>query len=488
MYLGIDLGTSGVKAVLVDDRQDIVDQANAPLAVDRPQPLWSEQNPDDWWHAVDKVMLTLKRNHPMQLAAVRGIGLAGQMHGATLLDASDHVLRPAILWNDGRSRSECAVLEAREPASQKITGNIVMPGFTAPKLVWVARHEPEIFAQVAKVLLPKDYIRLRMTGEHISDMSDASGTLWLDVASRDWSDIMLMASGLSRDQMPHLVDGNKPAGSLRKKIASKWGMGAGVIIAGGGGDNAAAAVGVGAVEPGRAFLSLGTSGVLFVTNAAFSPNPEQAVHAFCHCLPSIWHQMSVILSAADCLSWVTALTGAVGEASLLAEVEAAGDRPGELVFLPYLSGERTPHNDPKAMGVFFGLDHKTDRAALARAVLEGVAFAFADGQDALLATGTTIGDISVVGGGARSPYWGRILASALGRPLFYHTGCESGPAFGAARLARLAVTGDNPLSICTAPATNRIVEPDANLAEPYHTRRSVYRRLYQTLRAEFNRR
>ena len=362
---------------------------------------------------------------------MKGIGLSGQMHGATLLDSRDRVLRPAILWNDGRCVAECDELEAREPASRRITGNLAMPGFTAPKLIWVARYEAEVFAMTTRVLLPKDYVRLRMTGEHVSEMSDASGTLWLDVAARDWSDPMLAATGLSRDHMPHLVEGSEPGGALRAAVAAEWGVPAGVPVAGGAGDNAAAAAGIGAVVPGSGFLSLGTSGVLFVSNAAFSPNPEQAVHAFCHCLPDTWHQMSVILSAASCLKWVTALTGAADEASLLEEVEAAGDRPGDLVFLPYLSGERTPHNDPKAMGVFFGLTHDVDRAGLARAVLEGVAFAFADGQDALLKAGAEINAISVVGGGARGRYWGRILASVLGRSLHYPTS--------AVRLARHSV-------------------------------------------------
>ena len=430
----------------------------------------------------------IRRANPTALAAVKGIGLSGQMHGATLLDSQDRVLRPAILWNDGRCVAECDELEAREPASRSITGNLAMPGFTAPKLIWVARNEAEVFSMVTRVLLPKDYVRLRMTGEHVSEMSDASGTLWLDVAARDWSDPMLAATGLSRDHMPRLVEGSEPGGSLRAAVAAEWGVPAGVPVAGGAGDNAAAAVGTGAVTPGSGFLSLGTSGVLFVSNAAFSPNPEQAVHAFCHCLPDTWHQMSVILSAASCLKWVTVLTGATDEASLLEEVEAAGERAGDLVFLPYLSGERTPHNDPKAMGVFFGLTHDVDRAGLARAVLEGVAFAFADGQDALLKAGAEINAISVVGGGARSCYWGRVLASVLGRPLHYHTGGKIGPAFGAARLARLAVTGEDPSVVCAPPPVSHVVEPVPDLVDACGSRQPVFRRLYKALKPEFARR
>jgi len=487
MYLGIDLGTSGVKAVLVDDAQAVIGQGTAPLEVSRPKPLWSEQDPEAWWRATGAAVGALKAAHPRELAAVRGIGLSGQMHGATLLDDRDRVLRPAILWNDGRSAAECAELERREPASRKITGNLAMPGFTAPKLLWVAAHEPDIFRRTARVLLPKDHLRLRLTGEAVSEMSDAAGTLWLDVAARAWSDPMLAATGLTRDHMPRLVEGSEASGTLRPELAAAWGMGAGVVVAGGAGDNAAGAAGVGTVAPGRAFLSLGTSGVYFVANAAFSPNPEQAVHAFCHCLPATWHQMTVMLSAAACLTWVAALTGAGDEAALLAEIEAAGDAPSSVTFLPYLAGERTPHNDANAQGVFFGLTFAADRAALGRAVLEGVAFAFADGQDALMAAGAQIDAVSVIGGGARSPLWGRILAAVLGRPLTYHAGGEVGPAFGAARLGRLAATGEDPLAVCTPPPVDQVIEPDKALAAQYAEKLPRFRRLYRELREEFGR-
>jgi xylulokinase len=406
------------------------------------------------------------------------------MHGATLLDAGDRVLRPAILWNDGRSAAECAELERRVPASRAITGNLAMPGFTAPKLLWVAAHEPAVFRRTARVLLPKDYLRLRLSGEHASDMSDAAGTLWLDVGRRAWSPPMLAATELDERNMPRLAEGCEPTGRLRAALAAEWGMRADVVIAGGGGDNAAGAVGVGVIHPGDAFLSLGTSGVYFVAGDRFRPAPQDGVHAFCHCLPAAWHQMSVILSAASCLSWITALSGAASETALLAEVEGA-DRDPRVIFLPYLSGERTPHNDPAATGVFFGLTHATTRADLARAVLEGVAFAFADGQAALLASGTRIGRIAVIGGGARSRFWGTLLASALDRPLHYHVGGEHGTAFGAARLARLAVTGEDPATVCTTPSVESVVEPDPALRERYAARLDVFRSLYASLKPRF---
>lgn len=484
MYLGIDLGTSSVKILLVDERQRVVGEASSPLVVSRPRPLWSEQDPEDWWRAAGAAVAEIRRSHGAALASVRAIGLSGQMHGAILLDEADRVLRPAILWNDGRAEAECAELERREPRSREITGNLAMPGFTAPKVLWVERHEPEVRRRVRRVLLPKDWLRLRLTGEHVSEMSDASGTLWLDVAHRTWSAPMLAATGLDERAMPRICEGSEPSGRLRLAVAEAWGMARDVAVAGGGGDNAAGAAGVGVVEPGRALLSLGTSGVYFVAGSSFAPNPDRAVHAFCHCLPGTWHQMSVLLSAASCLQWVTQATGVTDEASLLAEVEAA-DRPSNVFFLPYLSGERTPHNDPHARGVLFGLGHDTSRADLGRAVLEGVAFAFADGQDALLVAGTRIDEVTVIGGGARSVLWTRILASTLDRPLRLHSGGEHGAAFGAARLARLAVTGESPAEICAAPELAREVLPEPALVGRYADRRVLFQRLYGDLRDTF---
>lgn len=322
MYLGIDLGTSEVKLLLMEESGEVAATAGAALTVSRPHPQWSEQDPAQWWSATITAMQQLRASHGEALGRVRAIGLSGQMHGAVLLDAQDRVLRPAILWNDGRSHQECDALTAREPRLPAITGNLAMPGFTAPKLAWVARHEPEIFRQTATVLLPKDYLRLMLTGEKVSEMSDAAGTLWLDVARRDWSDAMLEATGLRRSHMPRLVEGSAPSGTLRRALADEWGMAPEVIVAGGGGDNAASAVGIGATRPGDGFVSLGTSGVLFVVTDRLRANTGSAVHAFCHALPGRWHQMSVMLSAASCLSWITRATGAQNEAALLPEAQA----------------------------------------------------------------------------------------------------------------------------------------------------------------------
>ena len=481
MYLGIDVGTSCVKAVLVDEHDTVVDQASAPLTISRLHPLWSEQQPADWWAATNGAVASLD---PKKRAGVKIIGLAGQMHGATLLDKNMQALRPAILWNDGRSGAECAALEAAVPELGQITGNRAMPGFTAPKLQWVRNHEPEVFAATNMVLLPKDYVRLRMTGDTASDMSDSAGTLWLDVAARDWSDTMLAATGLDRSNMPTLFEGNGVTGQLRAELAEAWGM-ARVPVVAGGGDNAAGAVGVGVVRPGDAFLSLGTSGVLFLANDGYRPNPAGGVHSFCHALPGRWHQMSVILSAASCVDWAARLCGVADAASLFALVEARGTPTTTELFLPYLSGERTPHNDPNAKGVLFGLTHETDTASLGQAVLEGVAFAFRDGLDALLDSGATLDTITVIGGGARSAYWGKILASALGRPLIYRDGGEVGPAFGAARLARLGLGTDTIEDVCPPPPIINVIAPDDRLSDRFAAKRPLFRHLYSTLKSSF---
>lgn len=486
MYMGIDLGTSSVKVILIDEGGELVDEAAAPLTLSRPKPLWSEQDPQAWWEATLSAVLALKARRALD--AVAGIGLSGQMHGAVLLDAEERVLRPAILWNDGRAGAECAELERREPRSRDITGNMAMPGFTAPKLLWVAKNEPEIFARTARILLPKDWIRLKLIGEAVSEMSDAAGTLWLDVGQRRWSPAMLEATGLNESHMPRLIEGTEVSGQLTSDAASALGLRPGIPVAGGGGDNAAGAAGIGVVRPGSAFVSLGTSGVIFVADDTLKTDPDRGVHAFCHCIPGMWHRMAVILSAAATLSFAARLSGAADEASLLAETEAAGvasQNQGRLVFLPYLSGERTPHNDPAATGVVFGLNGATTRADLGRAALEGVAFALADGLQALEARGGAIDALSVIGGGARSKLWGRILAAALQRPLTYHHGGEVGPALGAARLALIAATGGSPDAACPPPPVSHVIEPEHALIEGLDHRRNLFRRLYADLKETF---
>ena len=481
MYLGIDIGTSGIKAVLVNDIGAVVSESRVPLSVSRPHSLWSEQDPRDWWSATNQAVSLLDAR---LRADVRAIGLSGQMHGAVLLDRGRKVIRPAILWNDGRSGAECDDILAREPEACTLTGNLVMPGFTASKLVWVRKHEPEHWERVDLVLLPKDYIRLRMTGSAVSDMSDASGTLWLDVECRRWSERMLNACDLTEQMMPTLCEGSAPTGILRDELAEAWGMNR-VAVAGGGGDNAAGAVGVGVIHDGDALLSLGTSGVLFAATSTFRPNVAGTVHAFCHALPNRWHQMSVMLNAASCLDWVTALTRQSNVPDMLAELETSGRTDTPEIFLPYLTGERTPHNNPHAKGVFFGMSAATDSLSLGLSTLQGVALALADGMDVLTEAGTRFDSISVIGGGARSAYWGRILASALGKPLVYRDGGDVGPSYGAARLARLSLGEDTVEDICRAPAILNVIEPDRQAAEILSEKRNKFRRLYKNLATLF---
>jgi len=480
VYLGIDVGTSSVKAVLIDADQRLVASRSAPLEVSRPHPGWSEQDPDSWWTATAGTLDDLARAHPREMAAVRGIGLSGHMHGATILGADDRPLRPCILWNDVRSAEEAAELD-RDPRFRQITGNIVFPGFTAPKLVWVARHEPEVFAKVAMVLLPKDYVRLKLTGDHASEMSDSAGTSWLDVGKRDWSDDLLAATRLTRAQMPKLYEGSAATGKLLPELASRWGMASPPVVAGGGGDNAASACGVGVVRPGTAFVSLGTSGVLFVSNARFSPDPATAVHAFCHAVPGTWHQMGVILSAAGSLEWLAETFGvSAGELTRPLEDDRGG--PGALMFLPYLGGERTPHNDAGIRGSFSGISYSTDRTALARAVLEGVAFAFADNLAALRSAGADVSRALAVGGGSRSRKWLRIIASTLDIAIDVPEEGDFGAGLGAARLGLIAAEGADPFAICTQPKIIETIEPDRSLVPAYAESYATYRRLYPAIK------
>ncbi|MEQ6202191.1 xylulokinase [Sulfitobacter sp. HNIBRBA2951] len=475
-YLGIDLGTSSLKVIAVDDAQRVLAEHAVPLTVSRPHAGWSEQDPATWVAALDTAMRAL--GEQTDLSGVRGIGLSGHMHGATLLDKSDAVLTPCILWNDTRAAQEAAQMDA-DPQFRALTGNIVFAGFTAPKLAWVKTHLPDIFDQTAKVLLPKDYLRLTLTGEHVAEMSDAAGTAWLDVARRDWSDDLLAATGLDRSHMPRLVEGSDASGTLRDTLADEWGLPKGVIVAGGGGDNAASAIGAGVVAKGDAFVSLGTSGVLFAASDAYQPDPATAVHTFCHALPDTWHQMGVILAATDALEWLCRLSGQTAEALTrdLGQLSA----PDRTLFLPYLGGERTPHNNTAMRGQFLHLDHSTDARAAARAVLEGVAFAFADCQAALQATGTQITRAVALGGGAKSDYWLQVIATTLNIPLMRPAGGDFGAALGAARLAIMATTGAG-RDVASLPPIAETIDPDTSLASAFTDAHARYRAAYHALK------
>lgn len=474
MFLGIDIGTSSVKVAVVNEDDRVCATASSPLEVLRPAHRCSEQHPQDWWTATRDAVRRLPRE---SREAVRAIGLSGQMHGATVLDAQARVLRPAILWNDTRSGKQCDELEDGLPELSAITGNRATPGFTAPKLLWLRRHEPEVFARIAKVLLPKDYVRLRLTGEYATDLSDAAGTLWLDVAARRWSEQALAACDLSPRQMPHAYEGNEVTGRLLPEVAGELGLRS-VPVAAGAGDNAAGAIGAGVICRGQAMLSLGTSGVIFVADDRYRPNCAGGVHTFCHALPARWHQMSVMLSAAASIDWAAGTLGLNDAVALHKLAESRGVPCSSEFFLPYLTGERTPHNDALAQGAFFGLTASTDRQGLAQAVLEGVAFGLADGLDALRATGVAIESLSVIGGASRAEYWGRILAAVLGVRLVYRDSSTVGPAVGAARLARLAMTRELAEDVCIPPPQQAVVDPDPRLREIQLDRLARFRKLY----------
>jgi xylulokinase len=484
VFLGLDIGTSSIKAVLIDEGQSLLAEASVALSVSRPWPLWSEQDPADWANGVKAAVAGIRRDRPKAFARLAAIGLSGQMHGAVLLDGADKVLRPAILWNDGRSFAECAELERRLPNFRQRAGNIAMPGFTAPKLLWVARYEPDAFRATRRVLLPKDYVRLTLSGEHVSEMSDASGTLWLDIARRRWDEDLLGATGLTLAHMPRLVEGSAPSAALSPGIASRWGLaGRKIIIAGGAGDNAAAAVGVGAVAAGQGLVSLGTSGVIFAVTDRFVALPERTLHAFCHALPGRWHGMAVMLSAAASLAWIAGILGREGDIEgLVGEAEAFARSPDNVasapLFLPYLSGERTPHNDPTATGLFAGLRAEHGAAALAFAVMEGVAFSFADGVDVIDAAGAKPTSTMIVGGGARSAFWAQMIADATGLTIDLAESAEAGAALGAARLAMLAAGFGDEAAVCARPAINRSFAPHAERAALSAPRLRRYRALY----------
>lgn len=479
MFVGIDIGTSGVKTILIDEAQQLIASAQAPLSVSRPHAGWSEQLPEDWIKATELTLEQIKNSHPKALSAVTGIALSGQMHGATLLDKNDKILRPCMLWNDTRSEIQAKQMDDN-PEFRTIIGNIVFPGFTAPKIDWVRQNEPKIFSHIKKVLLPKDYVRLWLTGEYVSDMSDASGTAWLNVKQREWSAKLLSICELDLEQMPMLVEGTQASGELKQALAKRWGIQGKPIVAGGAGDNAASACGMGIIKSGSSFVSLGTSGVLFTATDAYQENPENAVHTFCHALADTWHQMGVILSATDSLNWYAGIAGHTAS-SLTQELGEQLKPSSKLIFLPYLAGERTPHNDSKIRGAFVGLSHKSSRETLTRAVLEGVSFAIRDNKNSIESCGTKLERLVAVGGGSRSHYWLQLLSTVLNLPIDVPIDGDLGGAFGAARLAQIAATSASAESILIPPLIERTIEPNLQYLDDYDNAYSHYLKLYPAL-------
>ena len=484
VLIGVDVGTGGARAVAVSAEGELVAEATAAYELLTPRPGWTEQRPEDWWEGTRSVLAEVAR--AVGDREIAGLGLTGQMHGSVFLDGSDEVVRPALLWNDQRTARQCEAITARVGAERLVqaAGNPALTGFQAPKILWLAEEEPEHHARVASVLLPKDYVRLRLTGERATDASDASGTLLLDVRARDWSAEILDALAIPRAWLPRVCEGTEATGALRDEVAAELGLPRGLPVAAGGGDNAAAAVGVGVVAEGRLSSSVGTSGVVFAHRDAFTPDPSGRVHAFCHALPGAFHLMAVTLSAGGSLGWWRDAFGAGASFEALVE-EAAAVEPGAegLLFLPYLTGERTPHLDPAARGGFLGLTVRHGRAHLTRAVMEGVAFSLRDGLEVMRGLGTPDDDVRAVGGGARSALWLRLQADVFGRPI-RRTAIDEGPAYGAALLGGVAagVYADAAEAGERVRLREEVVEPDPKRARRYDELYAVYAGLYPATR------
>jgi xylulokinase len=490
VLLGLDVSTTGSKALLIDERGGVIASHTTPHPISQPFPLWSEQDPADWWDSMAASIRAVLAQTGAT-GAIQAIGLTGQMHGLVCLDAAGRVLRPAILWNDQRTGAECDEITATVGAQRliQLTGNRALTGFTAPKILWVRNHEAEIYAQIAHILLPEDFIRFKLTGDRKTSLAGAAGTLLLDVANRRWSADVLEALNIPRAWLPQVHEGPQVTGVVNGEAARETGLRAGTPVVGGGGDQSAQATGVGAVQPGIVALTVGTSGVVFAPLASYAYEPDGRLHAFCHAVPGQWHFMGVMLSAAGSLQWYRDTLAAGEDFGALTD-EAGGAPPGceGLLFLPYLTGERTPHPDPLARGAFVGLTARHTRAHLTRAVLEGVAFGLRDSFELIKASPAgLIHEVRVSGGGARSLLWRQIMADVLGVPLVVAEAIE-GAAYGAALLAGVGgdVWPDVPAAAAAAVKTGARVEPGAD-AGAYEMTYQLYRDLYPLLKPAFDR-
>jgi xylulokinase len=490
-FLGIDTSTTSSKSLLIDEQGNVVAVASSPHTLQTPRPLWSEQDPREWWDAVSASIRAVLEQAGVGGDRIAAVGLTGQMHGLILLDEAGQVLRPAILWNDQRTQSQCDEIHARIGRERfiQITGNVALTGFTAPKILWVKQNEPDVYARAAHVLLPKDYIRLRLTGEYAMDKADAAGTVLFDLKTRDWSDEVLATLDIPRTWMPQTFEGPEFTGYVSEEAAAQTGLKPGTPVAAGGGDQAAQAVGVGAVEPGIVGLTVGTSGVVFAATPTPLIEPEGRLHAFCHAVPGLWHFMGVMLSAAGSLQWYRdTLASQMSFDELVKEAESVPAGSEGLQFLPYLSGERTPHPDPLARGAFIGLTLRHGRAHLTRAVLEGVAFGLKDSFTLIQSAG--LGEITQVrasGGGTRGALWRQILASVLEAELVTVNTTE-GAAYGAALLGGVgAGAWPDVLTAChTCVKVTGATRPDASEVEAYRKAYPLYRELYPALQPVFH--
>jgi xylulokinase len=489
VLVGLDVGTGSARAVAVDASGGVVAEASSEYPLHSPRPGWTEQDPADWWEGAKEVLGRVAAEAGKAGGEVAGIGLTGQMHGSVFLDASDKVIRPALLWNDQRTGAQCEEITRAVGGERLISlaGNPALTGFQAPKIIWLRDQEPDNFGKVAHVLLPKDYVRLGLTGEYATDASDAAGTLLLDVRVRDWSGEILGALEIPGEWMPKVHEGPENTGVLREDVAGELGLPPGIPVAAGGGDNAAAAVGTGIVCPGLVNSSVGTSGVLFAHAREFNPDPSGRLHAFCHAVPGAYHLMGVTLSAGGSLSWWRETVGS--DYDELVEA-ASGVPPGSegLIFLPYLSGERTPHLDPDARGAFFGLTARHSVAHMTRAVMEGVVFSLRDALEIMRGLGVPVEDVRATGGGARSALWRGLQADVYDTPI-RRTVADEGPAYGAALLAGVAsgTYADVEEASFVVELREEVTEPNPERVKIYGEHYEVYRSLYPATRSAMSR-
>jgi len=477
-FLGLDIGTSAVKAVIVDDDGRQISEADHSLTSHHPVSGWSEQNPDDWVDAVEQCCKRLRKEAPDRWQHVRAIGLSGQMHGATLLGKDQLPIRPAILWNDSRSAMQCDVINQRVPDIETRAGIFAMPGFTAPKILWCADHEPTTYQRIRHVLLPKDYVRLALTGELATDRADAAGTLWLNQATREWDDELCAASRTDRAWLPKLFEGTEISGQLRPDMAKRLGLPSNIPVAGGGGDAAAGALGIGAINEGDAFASLGTSGQLFVSTETYRAAPASVVHCYAHCVPDRWFQMACMLNGASPMSWFAGISNRP-----IAELlQAAKDARSAPLFLPYLTGERTPHNDANIRGSFYGLEPSTTYGECMKGVVEAIAYTFCDAHDCLAKAGTRLDSIAAIGGGSRSDLVLQTMSDAMGLSIQRYQDSASGPALGAARLAMVA-SGEHALEdVALTPVLETVFEPRGEFREYHKAKHQRWKMLYEVLK------
>jgi xylulokinase len=490
LFLGLDISTTGSKAILIDSSGRVLAVTSSPHTLQTPKPLWSEQDPEEWWGAASSSIRQILAEADVDGEQIGAIGLTGQMHGLVLLDATGQVLRPAILWNDQRTQAQCDEIHARLGKERfiQITGNLALTGFTAPKILWVQQNEPEVYATIQHILLPKDFIRYKLTGDYAMDKADGAGTVLFDLKARDWSAEILAALGIDEAWMPPTHEGPEFTGTVTEAAASATGLSVGTPVAAGAGDQAAQAVGVGAVEPGIIALTLGTSGVIFAPTSSPLVEPEGRLHAFCHAVPGMWHFMGVMLSAAGSLQWYhSTLTPMMSFDDLLKEAESAPPGSEGLLFLPYLSGERTPHPDPWARAAWIGLTLRHGRRHITRALLEGVAYGLNDSFQLIRSAGLgEIHQIRASGGGSRSHFWCQILADVLEAELVtVNTG--EGAAYGAALLAGVGAGtwGDVPSACAAAIHVSGATRPEPQNIEVYRKGYSVYRELYPALKPTF---